>query len=57
MLNYLSCSKEVLLEEKAKLESTYNDYVSQHLKLDMSRGKPAGTQLDLTNDILDKLEN
>ena len=57
MLDYLSCSKKVLLEEKAKLESTYNDYVSQHLKLDMSRGKPAGTQLDLTNNILDKLDN
>ena len=57
MLDYLNCSKEVLLEEKAKLESMYNDYISQHLKLDMSRGKPAGSQLDLTNNILNKLEN
>lgn len=56
MLNYISCSKEELLKEKALLEKTYEDYVSQHLKLDMSRGKPAGTQLDLNNDILNTLE-
>lgn len=57
MLDYLNCSKEELLNEKAKLEEIYADYMSQHLKLDMSRGKPGGTQLDLTNGILDKLEN
>lgn len=56
MLNYLSCSQEELLKEKAVLEKTYQDYISQHLKLDMSRGKPAGSQLDLNNDILNTLE-
>ena len=56
MLNYLSCSQEELLKEKAVLEKTYQDYVSQHLKLDMSRGKPAGSQLDLNNDLLNTLE-
>ena len=56
MLNYIDCSKEKLLEEKALLEKTYEGYVSQHLKLDMSRGKPAGTQLDLNNDILKSLD-
>lgn len=56
MLNYISCSKEELLQEKALLEKTYEGYVSQHLKLDMSRGKPAGSQLDLNNDILNTLE-
>lgn len=56
MLNYINCSKEELLQEKALLEKTYEGYVSQHLKLDMSRGKPAGTQLDLNNDILNTLE-
>ena len=56
MLDYLSCSKEELLQQKAVLEATYKDYVSQHLKLDMSRGKPAGSQLDLNNDILNTLE-
>ena len=57
MQNYLSCSREVLLKEKELLEKTYQDYVSQHLKLDMSRGKPAGSQLDLNNDILNTLDN
>lgn len=56
MLNYISCSKEKLLEEKILLEKTYESYVSQQLKFDMSRGKPAGTQLDLNNDILNTLE-
>lgn len=56
MLNYRSCSKEVLLEEKKILEKTYEGYISQHLKLDMSRGKPAGSQLDLNNGILNGLE-
>lgn len=56
MINYISCSKEELLEEKILLEKTYESYVSQQLKLDMSRGKPAGTQLDLNNDILNTLE-
>ena len=57
MLDYLSCSKQELLHEKALLEETYADYVAQHLKLDMSRGKPAGSQLDLNNGILNTLEN
>ena len=56
LLNYVSCSKETLLQEKELLEKTYQDYVSQHLKLDMSRGKPAGSQLDLNNDILNTLD-
>ena len=57
MLNYLNCSKEQLQKEKLALQNTYNDYVSQHLKLDMSRGKPAGSQLDLNNGILNTLDN
>lgn len=56
MLNYISCSKERLLEEKALLEETYKSYVAQNLKLDMSRGKPSSSQLDLNNDILNALE-
>lgn len=56
MLNYIECSKEKLLEEKRLLEKIYEDYVSQNLKLDMSRGKPASSQLDLNNDILNTLE-
>lgn len=57
LLNYLNCSKEQLQKEKLALQNTYDDYVSQHLKLDMSRGKPAGSQLDLNNGILNTLDN
>ena len=56
MLNYLDCSREELLKEKASLDRIYQDYVSQNLKLDMSRGKPASTQLDLNNDILNTMD-
>ena len=44
------------MEEKQLLEKKHADYVGQKLKLDMSRGKPASTQLDLNNDILSTLE-
>ena len=45
-------SKVKLLALKEDLEKQYADFQAQDLKLDMSRGKPAGTQLDLTNGIL-----
>lgn len=45
-------SKVKLLALKEDLEKQYTDFQAQNLKLDMSRGKPAGTQLDLTNGIL-----
>ena len=51
------CSEAELLELKAELDRQYAGYVAQNLKLDMSRGKPSGTQLNLTNGILDKLDN
>lgn len=56
MLDFTQCSVEQLMEEKQLLEKKYADYVGQKLKLDMSRGKPASTQLDLNNDILSTLE-
>lgn len=56
-VNYSQLSKEQLQACKAKLEEEYAGYVKQNLKLDMSRGKPAGTQLDLTNGVLDALDN
>ena len=58
-VNYsnLSKAKEQLQACRAKLEKEYAGYVNQNLKLDMSRGKPAGTQLDLTNGVLDALDN
>lgn len=56
-VNYSNLSKEQLQACRAKLEEEYAGYVKQNLKLDMSRGKPAGTQLDLTNGVLDALDN
>ncbi len=56
-VNYSNLSKEQLQACRAKLEKEYAGYVNQNLKLDMSRGKPAGTQLDLTNGVLDALDN
>ncbi len=46
-----------LADLRTRLEAEYASYVARHLKLDMSRGKPSGTQLDLTNGILDALSN
>lgn len=57
MLNYLNCSRETLLQEKARLEKQYEEYVNQNLSLDMSRGKPGSDQLDINNDILNTLES
>ena len=45
-------SKAQLQEMKAALDKEYAAFQAQNLKLDMSRGKPAGTQLDLTNKLL-----
>ena len=50
-------SKEQLIALKEELEKQYAEYMSRQLKLDMSRGKPAGSQLDVTNGILDALES
>lgn len=52
MENIRNYSKAQLLALKEELEKQYAAYQAQNLKLDMSRGKPAGTQLDLTNGIL-----
>ena len=51
------CSRAELQECKAELDRRYAGYVAENLKLDMSRGKPSGSQLDLTNPVLNKLEN
>lgn len=45
-------SKERLAEWKSALEKEYAAFAGRNLKLDMSRGKPAPAQLDLTNDLL-----
>ncbi len=49
---YAEMTKEQLLTEKAVLETQYAEYKAKGLKLDMSRGKPAPEQLDLSIDML-----
>ena len=56
MDNYTEQSAERLREIQADLERQYAGYKARNLKLDMSRGKPSGSQLDLTNGILDRLD-
>lgn len=48
-----SLSVEELKQLKTQLEQEYNEYKSQNLALDMSRGKPAPSQLDLGNSMFD----
>ena len=57
MSEVINFSKEQLVILKEELEKQYAAFKSRQLKLDMSRGKPAGSQLDLTNDILKAVEN
>lgn len=49
---YKELTKEKLAELKAQLEKQYEDYKALGLKLDMSRGKPAPEQLDLSKEML-----
>ena len=49
---YTQMTKEQLTSEKIALEKQYADYKAKGLKLDMSRGKPAPEQLDLSIDML-----
>lgn len=49
---YRDYSAEKLQELKAELSLKYEEYKAKNLKLDMSRGKPAPEQLDLTIDML-----
>ena len=50
-------SLEQLQARRSELEQEYDGYVRQNLKLNMSRGKPAGTQLDLSNGVLETLSD
>lgn len=52
---YQELSREELLALKAQLEREYEDAKGKGLKLDMSRGKPAVSQLDMTMDFMDVL--
>ena len=49
---YTEMNKEQLCAEKSALEQKYNEYKAKGLALDMSRGKPAPEQLNLSLDML-----
>jgi DNA-binding transcriptional MocR family regulator len=50
-------SKNDLLLLKDELEKSFVDAKGKGLQLDMSRGKPAATQLDMVMDIMDELKS
>ena len=51
-MQYSQMSKPELAAQYNELKKKYEELKAQGLKLDMSRGKPAGEQLDLTMDML-----
>lgn len=55
MKSYKEMSRSELETLREELERAYEDAKSKGLKLDMSRGKPAATQLDMTMPLLDVL--
>ena len=55
MKAYKDLSKEELLTLKEELEAAYVDAKGKGLKLDMSRGKPAASQLEMGMALLDTL--
>ena len=56
MKSYKELTREELEALKADLEKQYADAKAKGLKLDMSRGKPAKSQLDLANDMITVLD-
>ncbi|MBO5292575.1 MAG: aminotransferase [Lachnospiraceae bacterium] len=56
MKAYKELSKAELIQLKEELEAAYSDAKGKGLSLDMSRGKPAATQLDMTMGIMDALD-
>ena len=56
MKSYKEMNKEELTTLKAELEQAYEDAKARGLKLDMSRGKPSVSQLDMTMPIMDVLD-
>ena len=57
MSGYKEMSKEQLLHEKDMLEQKFKEVQDRNLKLDMSRGKPAAAQLNLSNGMMDILNS
>lgn len=57
MKSYKQMTKEELLTQKAELKKQFEDAKGKGLSLDMSRGKPAIAQLDISMDMLDVLNS
>lgn len=57
MKPYKEMNREELLELKAELDKQFEDAKGKGLKLDMSRGKPAPAQLDMTMGLMDVLNS
>ena len=55
MKSYKQMSKEELLAEKAELEKRVEGFKAMNLSLNMTRGKPAPDQLDMSNTMYDTL--
>lgn len=55
MDNYSQLSREELLALKKELEASFEEKKALNLQLDMSRGKPSTSQLDVSQPILDTL--
>ena len=57
MKAYKDLSKEELRALQTKLQEEYETLKEANIKLDMSRGKPAADQLDLSVGMLDVLNS
>ncbi len=57
MKAYKNLNKEELLSLQAELQAAYEDAKGKGLKLDMSRGKPGVSQLDMGMDLFDTLNS
>lgn len=55
MDNYSQLSREELLALRKELEASFEEKKALNLQLDMSRGKPSTSQLDVSQPILDTL--
>lgn len=57
MESYQNLSKEQLLALKSELEASYEEKKALNLPLDMSRGKPSPSQLDVSLGLMDALNS
>ena len=57
MKAYKDLSREELLTLKKELDQKYDEVKAKGLKLDMSRGKPSASQLDMEMDFMEILKN